>query len=135
MIKEVVLRAPFLSGLSKDKAQKISDELKAMWESEVKDKKSQFSRQPGQSVEDRLAPGFDWIKETEGSLNRQIAVLIQKTTLLAALSVDRNTGKPFDDALIAKVRRHVDGLRIDVPEEVLAVIPAPEIVETMDFWN
>jgi len=135
MIKELVLRAPFLSGLEKTKAQKISDDLKEMWEAEVKDKKSEFARKPGQSVEDRLAPGFEWVKETEGSLNRQIAVLIQKTTLLAALSVDRNSGKPFDAALIAKVRRHVDGLREGVPEEVLSVIPSPEAVEVMDFWN
>lgn len=135
MIKEVVLRAPFLSGLEKAKAQTVSDKLKEMWEAEVKDKKSQFARKPGQSVEERLAPGFTWIKDVEGPLNRQIASLIQKTTLLAALSVDRNSGKPFDEALISKVRRHVDGLREGLPEEVLAVIPAPEAVEVMDFWN
>lgn len=133
MVKELMAAAPRLCGIAAERAAKISTELMGKWEAEIAGLHHQ--RQDGQSVEQRLAPGFEWKWEVETDEGMVVFDYIHGLVVYAALWVDRREGRFVEAGKLEKVKRFVKALEqsplVDEAKELANV----ESVETMDFWN
>jgi hypothetical protein len=130
-IRQLLVEAPQMCGLYD--AQRWGRIAEIAFDLEVADKESVGARLPDETIPDRLRTVLAWRNYIPSLEGQQIGAYVQNLLVFAALSIDKNTGKPYDESSRENYWKNLKADEARYPQ-VAAILTVDE-ASTLDFWN
>lgn len=130
-IRQLLVEAPGWCGLYD--APRWSKIVEIAFDLEVADKESVGKRLPDETIPDRLRTVLAWRNYIPSLEGQQIGAYVQNLLVFAALSIDKNQGRPYDTSTLENYKKNLKAEESKYPQ-VSSILSVDE-ASTLDFWN
>lgn len=103
------------------------------FDEEVADKDSVGARLPDETIPDRLRTVLAWRSYVPSLEGQQIGAYVQNLLVFAALSIDKNQGRPYDESSRDNYWKNLKAEEAKYPQ-VSSILSVDE-ASILDYWN